>query len=348
MKKHDSAATSAIRDTDSFRALEHLKTTSARRRRVPNEELLCSIDPFVRDEGKIFSSKAYRRLGRKAQVVTRALNPHIRDRQSHTGEVVACVVRISEVRGLNTNLTRAIALGHDIGHVPFGHVGEQYLSDRIGRSFKHETMGVVIAQHIERHGYGLNLTHEVLCGMHEHSGGSSFQKMTECTTPESSVVRLGDKVAYVFADLNDFQRIGFPIPKEVSDLALSFGSNQRQREATVVNAICRESAERGAVSFSDSDEAVKFGRLRELMYALYPRVTAQDPRHVLDHVFKFLEMAQIVHPVVAFSVMTDDDIVYLNEQPMLNAFHLRNTAVGEMVDFLQEQVIDCTNPDLDW
>lgn len=329
-------------------ALANIKTVAGRRRKDSQDEFLCQIDPFVRDEHKILASKAYRRLSKKAQVVTWARNPHIRDRKSHTGEVVACAIVISEILGLNTNLVRAIAHGHDIGHVPFGHVGEKYISERTGKAFFHEIMGVIIAQHIERNGSGLNLTHEVLRGMQQHSGGASFQKLSECMTPEACVVRLADKVAYIFADLNDFDRIGFPVPSEVTLIAKAFGNNQRQREAAIVNAICRESAEKGAVSFSDCDEAVCFGKLRELMYELYPRVTAQDPRHILEHIFGFLECSALADPVVMFSLMTDDDIIYLSNQPMLNSSHIRNTAVGELLEFLQNAKIDCYNPDLDW
>ena len=123
------------------------------------------IDPFKGDCAKIINSKAFRRLSDKPQVFYHPLNPHIRNRLSHSMEVCALAEVISDYLGLNTNLCRAIALGHDIGHVPFGHdgertIGEIYASERGGivKKFDHAVWGVVVAQRIERKNKGLNIS----------------------------------------------------------------------------------------------------------------------------------------------------------------------------------------------
>ena len=127
---------------------------------------------FQNDKNKLLHSKANRRLLEKTQVQSGPENINIRSRKSHTDEVMANSVIISEGLGLNTPLCEAIALGHDIGHVPYGHVGESTLSELCGEKFRHEVFGVCVAQHIERRGQGLNLSLPVLEGILAHSGGS--------------------------------------------------------------------------------------------------------------------------------------------------------------------------------
>ena len=147
---------------DSLRGcLSSLKTTESRRRRVPeeDEDPLTVANRFVSDEAKLLSSKAYRVLGDKTQVFTFPKTPLIRTRKTHVMEVAACSAITSELLGLNTDLVRAAAIGHDIGHVPFGHQGEAWMAKAMGRpGFCHEIMGPVIAQKVERKGTGLNLT----------------------------------------------------------------------------------------------------------------------------------------------------------------------------------------------
>ena len=333
-----------------FGALSSIRTTTGRRRYeedYDNEGVrtVLSIDPFVRDVGKILASKAFRRLSDKAQVVVNPKNPHTRNRITHTAEVVACAMRIAEILGLNTNLVQAISWGHDVGHVPFGHVGEEYISRRTSKPFKHEIMGVVIAQRVERHGRGLNLTHEVLSGMYQHGGGL---KVSDGMTPEARVVRIADKIAYLTADFNDLWRFHYTPSSELNSLVNSFGENQRKRVATLTDALCRESAQRGNVQFSDSDEAKRFGRLRELMYEAYVKVCSQNPSRVLGPVYDFLESQKSFDPALALSLMTDHDVIRLSGTPLLSASDLYDTALGDLMDFLPDLRVDCCNPDLDW
>ena len=328
--------------------LKNLKMTKGRRRWPEDENGHSSLgtenNPFVEDEIKLWCSKAVRRLSSKTQVVSLPLNPHIRDRLSHTGEVVACSINIAQILGLNTELVRAIAVGHDIGHAPFGHAGEHYIAERMKGKFTHEVMGVVIAQHIERKCHGLNLTHEVLEGILRHSGSNASEHMTQ----EAWVVRYADKIAYIFADFNDFNRMGFIIPADLIKLMNEFGETQRERVRKTIVAVCRESAEVGKVSFSTSELAKKFDTLRTLMYGVYPRITMQNPRRILEPIYEFVEGLKLGDPWLILSLMTDRDVTYLAKQHALSYDHIRNSSVGEIMEHIQGKTIDCCDPDLDW
>ncbi|OHA16766.1 MAG: hypothetical protein A3C79_00330 [Candidatus Taylorbacteria bacterium RIFCSPHIGHO2_02_FULL_45_28] len=332
--------------------LSQLKTLQGRRRYSESEEeathstmfVTKKEDEFLVDEIRILCSKAYRRLTGKTQVTCLPRNPHIRNRLTHTMEVVACSVNVSEMLGLNTNLVRAIALGHDLGHAPFGHPGEAYLAERTGKPYTHEIMGVVLVQHIERRCKGLNLTHEVLDGMMRHSG----KNVSDSMTPEAWVVRYADKFAYIFADYNDFIRMQWKVDSELVSLMNDFGESQRQRVLKVILELARESAVEGKVSFVKCDVAQKFNRLRELMYHEYPKVTLQNPHRALDPIYDFVDRLKIGDPLLIISLMTDQDVNYLLQQYALNFDHIRSTAVGELIEVIKDKKIDCCDPDLDW
>ena len=233
--------------------LAHKKTpNSAARRRKPaesDEDLWIlhhgndySIDAF----GKILVSKAFRRLDSKTQVLTaNIINPHVRKRNSHTSEVVNAATIIARILGLNEDLCLAIALGHDIGHAPFGHLGENFISKITAKNFRHEIFGVVIAQHIERQGKGLNLTHQVLEGIRNHARGLNDLSRKESVSEEANVVMYADKIAYILADINDiFERtriLDYGKFPEIFDLALMCGKNQRERMAFYLKGLSQES-----------------------------------------------------------------------------------------------------------
>lgn len=318
------------------------KCVTGRRRYNMNGDCFLPEDPFLADEIKIINSKAWRRLHRKTQVTSFPINHHIRDRASHSGEVSAIAVTIADALGLNANLVRAIAQGHDTGHVPLGHPGEEYLAQTTGRKFTHEVMGVFVAQNVERKGLGLNLTFEVLDGMMRHSG----KNVSPTMTLEAWVVRFADKIAFLFSDYNDFKRFGFRFNPELVRLMERFGDNQRERVATAVSALIVESVEKGRVDFSESEFGKDFSKIRELMYEAYPRVTAQDPKRVMAHIFDFVAGLKMGDPLLILALMTDTDIEYLDRQSMLNVSHIRQTSAGELLDNLPEK--DCCDPDLNW
>ena len=328
--------------------LRYRRTPVGRRRYCgeENDDPLV-IDCFVSDEAKLLSSKSFRVLNDKTQVFTFPRNALIRSRQSHVMEVVAVSVVASEMLGLNTSLVRAAAIGHDIGHVPFGHQGEMWMAKAMNRpEFCHEVMAPIVAQKIERKGQGLNLTHETLEAMMCHSGSQARQGMSQ----EAWLLRYTDKITYLFADYNDIVvRMGYPISKELQDLVESFGSNQRERTTTAICGLVIESATAVQVSFQYSERGEKFKLLRDLMYSVYPHVTQQNVRSSMEPVLEFLEMLKIGDPFLLLARMTDHEVAALAANPMRDMQAFNRTAISEMLPYLNEiGPLDLCDPDLNW
>lgn len=332
---------------DSLRGcLSALKTTQSRRRvaRDQDEDPLCVENLFVSDEAKLLSSKPYRILSDKTQVFTSPRSSLIRNRATHTMEVVACSVVASELLGLNTDLVRAAAIGHDIGHVPCGHQGESWMARTMGRSeFCHELMGPVIAQRVVRNGRGMNLTWHTLQAMLCHSGKTIKPGVSQ----EALTLRYVDKFAYIFHDINDIViRMKYPVCQEILGIADSFGKNQRERTTTAIAGLVIESSELGYASFEKSDLGQKFQRLRDLMYEVYVCVTQQNVEAVLRPVLDFLDMIKIGDPL---ALMTDKDAISLSRESMKDMQAFNRTAVSEIVPYLQRiGKIDLCDPGLDW
>lgn len=329
--------------------LSQHKAETSRRRHNWRDDLHAVGDPFVQDFSAILESKAWRRMDAKNQVSSSSNAPYIRNRATHVHEVIAISVRLAEHLGLNTHLTMAIAAGHDIGHVPFGHQGEHYLQERLGtKNFTHEVMGVVIAQHLERRGHGLNLTHATLDGMYRHSGKNTSPDMTQ----EAWVVRYADKIAYLFADYNDFKRMRWHCSQELDDLMSWFGTTQRDRVQRTVTALCEESAEIGLVIFEKSEAAVNFAEIRRLMYQEYSRVTEQSLGRFLDPIYDFLDNAKVINPWLGIALLTDHEVCRLTSEPhMLDWRRITETGLGEILDktpLERLNAIDGTKLDLDW
>jgi dGTPase len=320
--------------------------TGRRKIRLSRREPLQMSSDFRSDEARLWSSKAFRVLQLKTQVLTAPNNPFIRTRQSHVLEVVADSVVVADILGLNTELVRAIAIGHDIGHVPFGHPGEHFLAEAMGRPFCHEVMGPLVAQKIERKGEGLNLTWQTLDGMMRHSGNTAREDMTQ----EAWLVRWMDKVAYLFADYHDItDRMCYPVPPGLISLMNEFGSNHSDRTSTAMAALIIESAECGRVSFDHSPWAMKFKELRSAMMEIYPRLTQQNFRRQMEPVLEFLQSLNIGNPFLLFALLTDQDVIKLAKKPTLDVTHLKETAIGERLEFLATlKDLDLCNPHLDW
>ena len=156
------------------------------------EEPQCDIRPvFQRDRDRILHSKSFRRLKNKTQVFLTPMGDHYRTRMSHTLEVSQNARTIAKALRLNEDLVEAIALGHDLGHTPFGHAGEFVLDKIYEGGFKHNEQSVRIVEKLEKDGEGLNLTWEVRDGILNH------QTRTTPHTLEGKIVRLSDKIAYV-------------------------------------------------------------------------------------------------------------------------------------------------------
>lgn len=332
------------------------RTATALRRYPPelDEDLLVAgVDPFLIDaECKIAQSQAVRRMCNKTQVLTNPHNFHVRNRITHVGEVCAHASFIASVLGLNVELAKAIALCHDIGHPPFGHDGEAFLRKVASpeHPFNHEVMGVVIAQHVERRGKGLNLTHEVLSGLIRDGEDAREMGIVSCPmSEEAKTVMWGDRFGYVTGDYNDILRIGYPLPSELRRLMECLGENQRARVNRLVTALCVESAGASAVSFSETEDARTFFRIKDLMYELYPRLNASNAFSILERIHGFIQkVLPNINPVPVIALMTDHDAVFLASQPVLDYSHFRQVTVAEYLPLLAEKPIKWWDPDLSW
>lgn len=350
-----------LKDCFGCLADKKMRDENARRRRCDAKDedayILNFGSPYAVDAmQKIILSKALRRLSCKTQTISLHGNVHIRTRATHTYEVVSIATLIAVILGLNESLCQAIAFGHDIGHAPFGHVGEEFISQVTGKKFRHEIFSVVIAQFIERKGDGLNLTHQVLEGILKHSRGKSPVTISENVSEEANVVMFADKISYIWADINDiFNRTrwlnikAFP---ELEKLVNLMGKNQRERVARCVKELCIESAQKSKVSFEDCDAAKLFAEIKDKMYKeIYELVDLQNVKNILQRTYDFLSGIKIidgVDPAVVTALMTDNDILTVGNKKIINAEDFYRCSVAEMIPYLRGKNIDFTNPDLNW
>lgn len=202
-----------IRQLTEERELEYLSEFAVKSKyslgRTEYEEPCDLRTCFQRDRDRIIHSKAFRRLMHKTQAFIAPEGDHYRTRLTHTLEVAQIARTISRSLGLNEDLTEAIALGHDLGHTPFGHLGEDDLNDVVPGGFHHNEQSVRVVQKIEKGGKGLNLSLEVIDGILNHRGSGSPKTM------EGKVVQLSDKIAYINHDIDDAIRAGILSPEDL-------------------------------------------------------------------------------------------------------------------------------------
>jgi len=317
------------------------------------------LDPYRLDAKKIRNSKGFRRLGTKTQVYSLPDNPHVRTRLIHTAEVVATAVTIAEILGLNIPLVEAIAAGHDIGHTPYGHLGERFVSKMAGKPFHHSVFGVVVAQHIERKGLGLNLTFETLEGILRHSRGKEALVVDPTLPLEYAVVMYADKITYTFSDFNDATRYGYldrDRHKADRELWESLGHDQRSRTMNCVKALVKESAGKGLVSFSESATAERYERLRTWMYRkIYGEVNWKIQETILEQAYEFFSKDPFFegcHPAIPLSLLTDREVDLIGDilraSKRLDIGGISGFGIMEIIPRLRWKDIDPFDPDLDW
>ena len=193
---------------------------------------------FQRDRDRIIHSKAFRRLKHKTQVFIAPLGDHYVTRLTHTLEVSQIARTISRALNLNEDLSEAIALGHDLGHTPFGHIGEEVLNELYPGGFRHNEQSLRVVDLLEKDGQGLNLTWEVRDGILKHSKGEADilgEKWENMSTLEGQVCKLADIVAYVNHDIGDAIRAGIISENDLPEQAVSIlGHTHSQRINTLV------------------------------------------------------------------------------------------------------------------
>ena len=224
-------------------------TLSIHTRGREREEEQCDIRPvFQRDRDRIIHSKAFRRLKNKTQVFFAPEGDHYRTRLTHTLAVSQVARSIARALSLNQDLTEAIALGHDLGHTPFGHSGERILSRLNSKGFQHNVQSGRVADVLEKDGQGLNLTREVVDGMINHKMSLSPK------TLEARAVSYADRIAYINHDIDDAIESGFitfdDLPKDAIEL---LGENSSKRINSLIYSIWKNSENKNQVEMGESE-----------------------------------------------------------------------------------------------
>lgn len=213
---------------------------------------------FQRDRDRIIHCNAFSRLKQKTQVFLNPTGDHYRTRLTHTLEVSQIARTIARALRLNEDLTEAIALGHDLGHTPFGHAGETALNQIAPNGFKHYRQSLRVVDYIEKDGKGLNLTHEVRDGILKHTDAVA-------DTREGYVVRLADVIAFINHDIEDAIRAGIITSDELPDNAVRvLGKTKSQRITTLVSSLVKNGPEN--IRYDPEIEAAE-EELKEFMFA---------------------------------------------------------------------------------
>jgi dGTPase len=245
----------------------------------PEED--CALrTPFQRDRDRIVHSKAFRRLTHKTQVFVAPEGDHYRTRLTHTLEVTTISRTVARALRLNEDLTEAIGLGHDLGHPPFGHIGEEVLDrclrERFGGGFRHYEHSLRVVDQLERDGAGLNLTEQVRDGIAHHSG-----RAEQPATLEGRIVRLIDRVAYINHDIDDALRAGLLREDELPAEPIAvLGSSGSARIDALVHDFVEHSARAGDI-VQGPDAGPAMQALRKFMFErvyLGPAVRAEHER----------------------------------------------------------------------
>ena len=201
---------------------------------------------YQRDRDRIIHCKTFRRLKHKTQVFLAPEGDHYRTRMTHTLEVSQNARTVAKALRLNEDLTEAIALGHDLGHTPFGHAGERILNEIYSEGFRHQEQSVRVVECLEKDGEGLNLTVEVRDGIRNSTSGNP-------STLEGKIVRLCDKIAYVNSDIDDAIRGKVikeeDIPREYTEI---LGNTLRERLNTLIHDLIRNSMDKNDIIQSDT------------------------------------------------------------------------------------------------
>lgn len=258
--------------------------------------------PFARDRDRILHAKSFRRLMHKAQVFIAPSGDHYRTRLTHTLEVTQIARTIGRALGLNEDLIEATALGHDLGHTPFGHAGETALAESFP-GFRHNEQSLRVVDYLERDGRGLNLTDQVRDGILRHSKrrtGISHPVAGQAQTLEGEVVRLADSFAYINHDLDDALRAGLIAPHDVpAEIFDALGHSHSRRINTLVTDVVVHSdttAVPGSIAVSAPSLAAA-DALREFLFVrVYTPLNEDENTLRAQHIVRALFEYYLAHP----------------------------------------------------
>jgi dGTPase len=263
--------------------------TKGRDREEPQDPLRTV---FQRDRDRIVHSKAFRRLKHKTQVFMAPEGDHYRVRLTHTLEVSQIARTMARALRLNEDLTEAVALGHDLGHTPFGHLGEEALTPFLDRPFRHNEQSLRVVEHLENEGQGLNLTWEVRDGIVNHTWSMPLP-----STLEGQVARFADRIAYVNHDVDDAIRAGILTPHDLPSEAVEvLGRTHGQRVNTLVTDLVQESEDRDQIRLSEP-VFLALDRLRDFLFErVYLREEARREQEKAVAMVRTLFAYYLEHP----------------------------------------------------
>ena len=246
---------------------------------------------YQRDTDRIVHSKAFRRLMHKTQVFLNPEGDHYRTRMTHTLEDTRIAKTVTRALGLNEDLAEAIAMGHDLGHTPFGHAGEAALTECWGRPFRHNEQSLRVVDILEKDGQGLNLCNEVREGIVGHTGPVIPK------TLEGQIVRRADQIAYVNHDIDDAIRAGILTAEDIPrDIAAILGENQRDRINTLVCDIIFTSRVAGSICMTPESQKA-LADLRSFMFArVYHNPVAKGEESKAKDMLQMLFRFYVDHP----------------------------------------------------
>jgi dGTPase len=329
--------------------------SAARRRHRENDDGLLS--PFLIDIGRIITSPAMLRMQDKTQVMPREFTfggPI--NRHTHSAAVAQFAKIVADHLGLNANLCAASGFAHDLGHFPFGHVGEDYLRKRIGVKISHSVIGCIVLQQVENGGRGHNLTHQTLEAIYKHSRANG-PLFCDAKTPEASVIMFVDKIAYTFCDAANFVDAGIVtdanLANDIAKMTRWFGETAIKQVSTCLSALCIESASKNEVSFECSTVAKKFLTLQQY---LYKRVYYALNREALINPLiekiceRFIRLLPDCELVILATLLTDTDAHRLAKTQTDSEFldMINRMPLANYIPTLRGKKFDLTNPDLDW
>ena len=280
---------------------------------------------YQRDVDRIVHSKAFRRLMHKTQVFLQPEGDHYRTRMTHTLEVVRIAKTVARALRLNEDLTEAAAMGHDLGHTPFGHAGEHALSDCLGEEFRHNEQSLRVVDILEKNGAGLNLTYEVRMAILGHTG----DRIPE--TLEGRIVRLADRIAYVNHDIDDAIRAGILYPEDLpKDITRILGDTHSNRLNTLVNDMVEVSSEAGDICLSPHI-ADALQQLRSFLFErVYRNPVAKGEETKAKDMLRRLYDYYITHP----------DAIPADFQPQLSFDGMERTVCDYIAGMTDNYAVD--------
>ncbi|MEE1185784.1 MAG: deoxyguanosinetriphosphate triphosphohydrolase [Acutalibacteraceae bacterium] len=238
---------------------------------------------FQRDRDRIIHCKSFRRLKHKTQVFLSPEGDHYRTRLTHTLEVSQIARVIARALGLNEDLTEAIALGHDLGHTPFGHAGERALDKLCENGFKHYKQSLRVVDKLEKNGQGLNLTHEVREGILKHTTGEWPSSL------EGQIVRYSDRIAYINHDIDDAISAGILVESDIpEDIRQSLGNSKSKRIDSLVRNIIENSKSKDRISFDDNVNCLYESLHKFLFDNVYTNKIAKSEETKVDGIIEEL------------------------------------------------------------